>query len=192
MRNIIFASAAAMAIALAPSVSAQTGSQESSTAMAAEQRSQYDSWPPERQRMYDAWQPDVQVYYWTLSPDQQTGWWLLTDDQRNQIYAMAPQQRAQAWSAINAQLAASQAAPMNNAPMARAGTANAGVNYVSNAMVQPIMADQAAYDGGDVPVCEQNEYDNCMNAWEAGRRGPNVTEPLEYWPGENADLRNGE
>lgn len=202
MRHTILASAAALAIGLAPGAFAQNQDMaQDSSGMEMPQRSAYDGWPPERQRMYDAWEPTVQAYYWTLSPDQQEGWWLLTDDQRTRLFAMAPQQREQAWMAIRAQLAGAPAAaagtmqsspaPMQSAtaPMQSSPRGNTAAGFISNPMVQSIAADQAAPSGGEVPICNENEYDNCMNAWEAGRRGPNVTKPLEYWPGEATNSR---
>lgn len=196
MRRTILASAAALAIGLAPSAfaQAQNMNQDSRSGMEMQQRSAYDSWPPERQRMYDAWEPTVQAYYWTLAPDQQEGWWLLTDDQRTRLFAMAPQQREQAWMAIRAQLAGTPAAttaPMQSstAPMQSTMAGNANARFVSDPVVQSIAGDQAAPSGGEVPICNENEYDNCMNAWEAGRRGPNVTKPLDYWPGEATNSR---
>lgn len=188
MGRTILVSVATVAIALAPSAFAQSEPEDSRAAMATEQRASYDSWPPERQRIYDAWEPTIQTYYWTLNPEQERGWWLLTDAQRATLFRMTPQERVQAWTAINAQLA--EAATATSTRSARASNAN--IRFVRNSVVQPIPGDQAAVSGGDVPVCGPNEYDNCMNAWEAGLRGPNVTKPLDYWPGEPADPRSGE
>lgn len=41
----------------------------------------------------------------------------------------------------------------------------------------------------DYPVCTAERQDSCINPWAAGRRGPGVTRPLSYWPGEPASSR---
>jgi hypothetical protein len=188
MKSLALAGAAVLAVALPASTSAQ--SMPSDNAAASDQQSAYQTWPPERQRSYDAWPADVQSYFWTLTPREQAGWWLLTDDQRTRIHAMTPQQRAQAWNAISAQLASSRAGYGNTA--ANGGSrANSGeIRWVSNAVVQPIANDEDIYDGGKIPICEENEFDNCMNAWAAGLRGPGVERPLDYWPGEKSGSRD--
>lgn len=185
MKNFILTGAAVLAFATLPaSAQAQSVSHEHGT-MTDQQMGMYDSWPAERKAEYDRWPENVRVYFWSLDPDQQLGWWTLTNDQRARVYAMTPPQRIQAWAAINQQLR------QRNAMNASA-SASGNMRWVSNPVVQPIAADQASYNGGDVPICGPNEYDNCMNAWEAGKRGPNVTKPLGYWPGHTADRRRGE
>lgn len=203
MRRTILASAAAVAVAFAPGALAQTPTtaQASPVASEAQQRSSYDAWPPERQQMYDAWSPELQSYFWTLTPDQQTGWWLLTDDQRTRLYAMVPQQREQAWAAIRTQMsgaAATTSAPMPSAGVSGANPSNAGptgntdTRFVSEAMIQSVATDQAVTSDGKVPVCGANEFDNCMNPWEAGERGRNVATPLDHWPGKTGEERAAE
>lgn len=188
MKSLAFASAAVLAAALPVTISAQM--MPPGNAAASDQQSAYQTWPPERQRSYDAWPADVQSYFWTLNSREQAGWWLLTDDQRTQIYAMTPQQRAQAWTAITAQLASSPSSYGNTAVNGDSRANSGEIRWVSNAVVQPIANDENNYDGGKIPICEENEFDNCMNAWEAGLRGPGVERPLDYWPGENWNPRD--
>lgn len=184
MKNLILSGAAALAFTFVPtSATAQTSSHDHGT-MTEMQMDSYESWPPERRAEYDRWPEDYRVYFWTLEPNEQLGWWTLTDDQRTAVYAMTPAQRVRAWAAINEQ--------MERRNLARSASGTQEMRFVRNAVVQPIAMDQAATDGGEVPICGPNEYDNCMNAWEAGKRGPNVTKPLSYWPGHTADPRAGE
>ncbi|MBU2341927.1 MAG: hypothetical protein KKE77_11880 [Alphaproteobacteria bacterium] len=68
----------------------------------------------------------------------------------------------------------------------RATTATAGnIQYRSTERVQATPGDQGP-PTGEVPICSSNEQDNCINAWEAGKRGPGVARPLTYWPGQPA------
>ena len=68
----------------------------------------------------------------------------------------------------------------------RATTATAGnIQYRSTERVQATPGDQGP-PTGEVPICSANEQDNCINAWEAGKRGPGVARPLTYWPGQPA------
>ena len=184
MKNLILSGAAALAFAVTPAgATAQTATHDHSS-MSEQQMDSYESWPPERRAEYDRWPEDYRVYFWTLDPSEQSGWWALDNDQRATVYAMTPAQRARAWATISGQ--------MERSKMARSAMGAGDMRFVRNAVVQPISMDQAATDGGEVPICGPNEYDNCMNAWEAGKRGPNVTKPLGYWPGHTADPRAGE
>ena len=140
--------------------------------------------PADRRVAYTQWPPEVQAYYWTLSPSDQEAWWALTDDQRVRLYAMNPDQRRQAWVSIRSQLAGNPATRTT-----AAATTTGNVRWVSNAVVQNISADAPP---ANPPICGPNMYDNCINAWEAGKRGPNVTKPLSYWPGRKNDPRAGE
>jgi len=55
------------------------------------------------------------------------------------------------------------------------------MRFVRSEVVQATPGDQGP-PTGDLPVCENNAQDNCINAWEAGRRGAGVTRPLENFP----------
>ena len=68
----------------------------------------------------------------------------------------------------------------NNSTMS--ANSNSNMRFVSNAVVQNIPAPHQ----GEYPVCESDADDNCINAWAAGRRGPGVDRPLEYWPGDRS------
>ncbi len=177
MRNLFLIGAAALAFTAAPAV-AQNDMAGQSYEWTDTQKSMYDRWPADRRTAYDAWPPEVQEYYWTLQPTQAEGWWMLNDNQRLRIYEMTPQQQATAWTQIATQ--------MNAAPAASSrSTAGANMRFVSNAVVQNTPGDQGP-PTGEVPICSANEQDNCINAWEAGKRGPGVTKPLGYWPGKPA------
>lgn len=190
MNRTLVAAAASLALAVPGVAVAQTTVATDAAGnvyvMTDAQRGMYDTWPAERRTMYDAWPNDYKVYYWTLTPEQQNGWWVLNDDQRTRVYAMTPQQRAAAWTAIMAQMGASGASTSASANMnASAGSVAGNMRFVSNAVVQNI-AEGPDQPTGEVPVCAPNQQDNCINAWEAGRRGPNVDKPLGYWPGKPA------
>ena len=183
--------------------------------MTAQQSGMYDGWPADRRTAYDGWPYDVQEYYWTLEPNQTEGWWMLNDEQRTRIYAMTPEQRTMAWQQISTQMNAMQnsqgnsaTSGSNNANMtnpgnsAMSGSNNASMTgntarttaasansmqprFVRSEVVQTTPGDQGP-PTGDLPICEDNAQDNCINAWEAGERGPGVTRPLDYWPGQPA------
>lgn len=176
------------------------------------QQSMYDAWPAERRQAYDSMDGLMQEYYFTLDAQQQETWWLLTDEQRSQLYSLTPQQRTATWASLRQQMSAMRSGNMNNTTTATTGSmanpgmtgqsgamaspsmsgqtgsmamnnsgmASGNIRFVSAPVVQNIPMDQAT---GDVPVCDNNQYDNCMNAYEAGRRGPNVTRPLDSYPG---------
>lgn len=192
MNKLILAGAAALAFA-AP-VAAQDMAVTSDGdvyVMTDAQQSAYDAWPPERQTIYTGWPNTYQTYYWTLTPDQQNGWWVLNDEQRAKVYAMTPQQRVAAWNSIAAQMnggpAPAASATATAATNAAATASSMNPRFVSNEVVQSISPDQAATGpAGDVPICKKGQTDNCMNAWEAGKRGPGVTRPLDHWPGKPA------
>ena len=50
-------------------------------------------------------------------------------------------------------------------------------------MVQSIPMDTPP---ANPPICQKGQQDNCINAWEAGKRGRGVDRPLNYWPGKPA------
>lgn len=172
MRNLMMAGAAALAFAAVPTVAQDVDGPVYDMTDAQEQM--FMTWEDEKRIAYERWPAAVQAYYWTLRPVEVDAWWILTDDQRIRIYEMTPQQRTAAWAQIAAQ--------MNNAATVRTPAAAAATNirFVSNAHVQNIPMDQAS---GDIPICSDEMFDNCINAWEAGKRGPGVDRPLDYWPG---------
>lgn len=179
MKLFAIVSAVALVAGLPGIAAAQTSPRDKPPA--AHQQSARDNWPADRQRTYEVWPADVKAYFWTLTPDEQAGWWLLTDEQRSQIHTMTPQQRAQAWVVIKRQLADGRIASASNA--AQRGQGAEVIAWVSNPVVQQIASNGAVYRDGKVPICDENEFDDCMNAWEAGKRGPGVERPLDYWPG---------
>lgn len=183
MRKLIFTAAAAIAMTSSAAYADHHAKGEgASYTLSADQQGAYDGWPVERRSTYDAWPPEVQEYYWTLTPEQNAGWWVLDDNQRVRIYKMTPDQRAQAWTAVAAQMgnANGTATPARSA----ASTAG-GPRFVRSEVVQTTPARTPAADG-ELPICSQDAQDNCINAWEAGKRGPGVNRPLEYWPGRPA------
>lgn len=207
MKRALLAAAATLSLAVPAGVVVAQDAMATTDAtvtptLTPEQQTMYDGWPADRRTMYDAWPDTYKVYYWTLTPEQQTGWWALNDDQRGRVYAMTPAQRTAAWASIAAQMSgappaatagAATEANMStsaNTTMATPGMgagatamASGNMQFVSNPVVQNIPMDQAT---GDVPVCNEGQTDNCINAWEAGRRGANVTRPLQDWPGQPA------
>jgi hypothetical protein len=151
--------------------------------MTATQQSAYDAWPPDRQTTYTAWPDTYKTYYWTLTPSQQTGWWALTDDQRAKVYAMTPEMRTTTWASIEKQMAGAPAASASTTSATTPAMSGATMQFVSNAMVQSVPTDAAP---ADPPICKPNQQDNCINAWEAGKRGAGVNRPLDHWPGKPA------
>ena len=109
MRRFFLASAASLAMVCGASpIMAQAPASTpatTTTAMSAEQKASYDSWPADQRTSYDSWPADQQTYYWSLTANQQNGWWALTDTQRQQLLAMDSPTRAAAWSSIEKQLA---------------------------------------------------------------------------------------
>lgn len=189
MKTMMLAGAAALAFAAVPAIAQNSQSAMTHGTMTADQMGMYEGWPQDRRADFDGWPENVRSYYWTLDADQQRGWWALTNDQRVRIHAMTPEQRTAAWTSINAQMSgtaigARTSTAASTGAMASAGTMSGNIRWVSNEMVQNISADQAP--AGDPPICTPNQQDNCINAWEAGKRGPNVTRPLDHWPGKPA------
>lgn len=175
--------AAAAAMALTPGATAQDT--DMVVVLTSQQQAMYDDWSAEQRATYDAWPADVQTYYWTLAPMQTEAWWQLNDEQRVAIFRMAPAQRAATWQSISQQL------NQRGATTRTSAATSGNIQYRSNAVVQATPYDQGP-PTGNVPICSMNDYDNCINAWEAGKRGPGVTKPLDYWPGPKNDPRAGE
>ncbi|MGN6497005.1 MAG: hypothetical protein ACTHKM_12905 [Tsuneonella sp.] len=197
MKSFILAGAAALAIALPAAAQTTMGVDAAGNAyvMTDAQQTMYTGWPADRQTSYDSWPNNYKVYYWSLTPDQQNGWWALTDDQRTKVYAMTPDQRAAAWNSIVAQLNGGPSPMASSTAMAAtaaaAGASTMGPRWVSNAVVQMTPADTTASTGDKLPICTPNQQDGCINAWEAGKRGPGVTRPLDHWPGKPASEMPG-
>ena len=178
MRNLIFAGAAALAFTAAPTIAQDMDGEKYE--WTAEQEGMYDTWPADRQTAYDAWPGDVQEYYWTLDDNQTQAWWVLNDEQRVRIYEMTPQQRSTAWMQIAAQM--NQASPTSTSTTSNTTTTSGNMRFVSSEVVQNTPGDQGPPEG-DLPICEPNAQDNCINSWEARGTG---TKPLDYWPGQPA------
>lgn len=193
MRNLILAGAAALTFSVAPAM-AQDMSQDMDAGaynMTPMQQQMFMSWEDEQRIAYTRWPINVQEYYWALNENQARGWWALNDEQRVRIVGMAPQQRAAAWTAIMNQMTGATPMPTDPGPAsARATTAPpaamaGNIDYRSTARVQATPGDQGP-PSGEIPICTANQQDNCINAWEAGKRGPGVNRPLNYWPGRPA------
>lgn len=192
MRNLILAGAAALAFSTTPAMAQDTAQEMDAGAynMTPTQQQMYMDWEDEQRIAYSRWPTNVQEYYWTLNEDQTRGWWVLTDEQRVRIVGMAPEQRAAAWTSVMNQMTGAATMPATASARAttapRATTATAGnIQYRSTERVQATPGDQGP-PTGEVPICSANEQDNCINAWEAGKRGPGVARPLTYWPGQPA------
>ncbi len=192
MRNMILASAAALAFTAAPAM-ADDHMDGDGYMWTDEQKVMYEGWPADRQSAYDAWPADVQEYYWTLTPAQTNGWWVLTDAQRVRIYEMTPEARAQAWTQISSQMSATPAtstATTSSATTTSTSSATATQpRFVSRAVTAPMPAGYTATTSGtELPVCKPNQQDGCINSWEKNRTG---TRPLDYWPGRPASEIEG-
>lgn len=195
MKTLILAGAAALAFAIPAAAQDMAMDANGNVyAMTAAQQSMYDGWPADRQTMYTGWPDTYKTYFWTLTPDQQNGWWVLTDDQRAKVYAMTPEQRTQAWTAIARQMSSMPSANASTTGMtastAAMGASTMGPRFVSGEVVQSTPADSTPASG-KLPICTPNQQDNCINAWEAGKRGKGVTRPLDYWPGKPASEMPG-
>jgi type II secretory pathway pseudopilin PulG len=187
VNKLILAGAAVLAFAV-PAVAQDMAvdAQGNVYVMTPVQQSAYDTWPPDRQTMYTGWPDTYKTYYWTLTPSQQTGWWALTDEQRAKVYAMTPDMRTTTWASIEKQMMNTPSASASM--MAGASTAGATMQFVSNAMVQSVPTDAAP---ANPPICKAGQQDNCINAWEAGKRGAGVNRPLDHWPGKPASEMPG-
>lgn len=186
MRNLIFASAAALAFTSAPAM-ADDHMDGDAFMWSAEQEAMYNGWPADRQTAYDAWPSDIQEYYWTLSPDQTNGWWALNDSQRVRIYEMTPEARAQAWTQISAQM--NRSATASTATNAAATANTSGSRFVSREVSQTTPAGyKATGSGSELPVCKANQQDGCINSWAKNKTG---NRPLNYWPGQPASEIDG-
>ena len=155
--------------------------------MTPEDRAMYDRLPADRRMSYDRFDQPTRDYYRTLPADRADAFFTLNDQQRTQLMALTPEQRDRAWTAMMQNRNSMAQGNMNQGTMAQGnmnqGTMAAGnVRFVSNAVVQQAPAPHR----GEYPICESDRQDNCMNAWEAGRRGPGVDRPLGYWPGRPA------
>ncbi|WP_181950864.1 hypothetical protein [Aurantiacibacter spongiae] len=163
--------------------------------MTTQQQTMYDGWSAEQQSTYDAWPMNAKTYYWTLDAGQQEIWWNnLNNEQRVRIVGMTPAQQTQTWASINSQLNGNSAMANNSGHMSNnsgmsgnttatsRSTTSGNVRFVSNEVVQ----NAPAPHNGEYPVCSSSRQDNCMNPWEAGRRGPGVPRPLQNWPGQPA------
>ncbi|MFB0611137.1 hypothetical protein [Aurantiacibacter poecillastricola] len=152
----------------------------------ADQRAMFDTYSPDQQTMYFGWNDALRGYYWSLDEDQQEAWWYLDDDQRTTLFQIqAPEQRTAAWNSILTQVAQIEGEATGQTAGAAtnaSATSNSNMRFASNAVVQDIPAPHQ----GEYPVCESDADDNCINAWAAGRRGPGVERPLDYWPGQPA------
>ncbi|MGI8943017.1 MAG: hypothetical protein ACR2FJ_02055 [Qipengyuania sp.] len=182
MRNLILAGAAALALTAAPALAQDMdhGAHDMNQA----QQQMYMGWDDEQRIAYQRWPAEVQQYYWTLAPMEVEAWWVLTDPQRVRIYEMTPQQRTAAWQQIAAQMNAGSSQSTTAQARTAAGTSG-NIQFRRSEVVQSTPGDQGP-PSGEVPICSPNEQDNCINAWEAGKRGPGVTRPLTYWPGKPA------
>lgn len=181
MKSLIYAGAAALAIAATPALA---DDHMDGTELTVTQQAMYDAWTAEQQTTYDAWPVEAQTYYWTLDEMQQDVWWNnLNDEQRVRIVAMTIPQRTAAWTSISNQLNAANNAASSNASATARSTPSAtsgSINYRGNAMVQDIPAPHQ----GEYPVCKGDLDDNCINPREAGKDWGN--RPLNYWPGKPA------
>jgi hypothetical protein len=98
---------------------------------------------------------------------------------------MTPDMRTTTWASIEKQMNTPSASAST---MARTSTPGATMQFVSNAMVQSVPTDAAP---ANPPICTAGQQDNCINAWEAGKRGPGVNRPLDHWPGKPASEMSG-
>lgn len=203
MRTLLMAGAASLAVLAlpaalpaqdtAPTADAHTGAH---AGMTAEQRARYEAWPLERRTTFDSLDREEQDYFWTLTPERQDIWWTLTRDERAQIRGMDPENHARAWASIEQQAAVAAAAEGEAGVLARtngattgaqagmtsgAGADVRGLRFESNEVVQRVAEAPSEY-----PICRGDIDDRCINAWEAGQRGPGVNRPLDHWPGRPA------
>lgn len=148
MRNLLLASAAALALACgATAVSGQsppaTMSAPASPAMTPSQKAMYETWPASQKTAYDSWSAEYQAYFWSLTPSQQKGWFALSDDQRKQVYEMPPASRAAVWASIEQQLAGAAPPAAMTAPSPDAAAAPPPMDDDASAQAAPVEQVQA-------------------------------------------------
>ena len=181
-------------------------------ALPTERRQSYDAMNGQLQEYYFTLTPQQQEAFFLLNDEQRNQLYALPPEQRAQAWTSIQQQVAamnqqnaagqqSGSSAMETGSMASQDAMAQQGSMAATGNtgqqgAMAGqgtmnqqamtsgnIRFVASERVQATPMD-AGPPTGDVPVCRAGQTDNCMNAWEAGRRGPSVAKPLGYYPGE--------
>ena len=158
MKKLIIASTAAcgLAIAAVPAL-ADHHTEAESYMMTDAQEEMYMNWSEENRMTYQAWPIAAQEYYWTLNDSQKNIWWnTLNNEQRVAIVELAPAQRATTWQSINAQL--------GNTPTLTTSTRSESttIRFRSNAVVQPTPGDEGP-PPANLPICEPQEQDNCIN-----------------------------
>jgi hypothetical protein len=82
---------------------------------------------------------------------------------------------------------AQQGAATDQSASGQATASSGNIRFVTSERVQAVADTGPAT--GNLPVCSANQTDNCINAWEAGRRGAGVNRPLESYPGERRPNR---
>ena len=150
--------------------------------MSSEERIMYDRLPADRRAAYDRFDQQTRDYYRTLRPEQTDMFFMLDDTQRSQMMALTPEQRDRAWTSMMQRQGNMAQGNMGQGNMAQGNMTQGNIRFTSNAVVQNAPAPHQ----GEYPICETDMQDNCMNAWEAGRRGAGVSRPLDYWPGRPA------
>lgn len=161
MKKLIIASTAAcgLAIAAAPALADHHMEDAESYMMTDAQEQMYMNWSAENRMTYQEWPMAAQEYYWTLNDSQKDIWWnTLNNEQRVKIVQMAPEQRMATWKSINTQLSGTATATQTRTTT----SGNMKINYRSNAVVQPTPNDEGP-PPADLPICEPNEQDNCIN-----------------------------
>ena len=161
MKKLIIASTAAcgLAIAAVPAIADDHMQEAESYMMTDAQEAMYMDWSAENRMTYQEWPIEAQEYYWTLNDNQKSIWWdRLNNEQRVRIVEMAPAQRTAAWQSINSQLSGTATATTTRTT----SSGNMKINYRSNAVVQPTPGDEGP-PPADLPICEPQEQDNCIN-----------------------------
>lgn len=178
-----------------------------------DRRTAYDAWPQDVQSYYWSLTPEQQNGWWMLDDNQRNQLYAMTPPQRTQAWndigmqmaarngnagmANGTMNRSANSQAMNGAMNSNANAQTNhgatnrnaNSPLSGSATNAMNAGY-GNTTGRPVPGDQAAYSPtGAVPVCQPGQYDNCMNPWEAGKRGPGVKRPLEYWPGDRKRSR---
>lgn len=173
----------------------------------AEQRASFDAMPSQQQgyfwtldenqrRGWDALNEEQRTRIYAMAPQQRTAAWnsVMAQISGEPMAESMPRSSATpstgamgSMSTNTADMARTSTAmpaqtmPMNNAPRSMpmatsSGSMNSNMQFVSQPMIQRAPAPLV----GEYPLCNNGRTDNCMNPWEAGKRGPGVTKPLGY------------
>ena len=180
MNKLMSAAAAGLAMLATPAIADDHN--DGMGEMTEAQMTAYNAMSADRRAAYDALPMEGKTYFWTLNSTEQMDFLRISNDDRMRLMAMQPNMRRDAMAQMRSGASNSMANNGMQNTNTRANMGNGQIRFVSNARVQSAPAPRQ----GEYPICQSDAQDNCINAWEAGKRGRGVSRPLDYWPGRPA------